>query len=691
MAPRRLPCPPPLPACAVAAYAGAVLGQPAWAPALERPRAALAAAAALLLALLALLQGGRLPWTLLALGFLLLGLARSPVEDSPRQPGLRRPVRLLARFQSVLPDGEGGAFGWLEGLRTPQGRPLDREDRRLFFHTPVAPPPGSAGRELLLAGLLHAPEGRLRLDRGHWVLRGRSRLALLERLREAIRRRVDRRLDPVQAGLARAWLLGDRSGLPGSSRESYRRLGLLHLLAVSGLHLWVWGSLLARLLPGPLRRLRWPLLAFLALLAGAGPAVLRAGGALILREFRAGRGRATPAATLWAFPLLLELLLLPGRDLGPGFLLSYGATGALLALRPPAEAAFLLRLLLPSAAAFLGTAWILHGLQGTLEPWSIPATPLLAALLPLRLLASLGCLLPGLPGEGAAAILEATGGLEARLLAWPGPLPAAPWVLTATPFPAVAAACALGLGLLRPGVSRLRRLAGGLLLPLLLAPRPGPPGLALFPVGHGLAAVLADGREALAFDLGSREHAAAPLLDRILLPGLRRLRWPLPETAVLSHGDADHGNGWELLRRRHGLAAWARTGHDLDLRAGPGSWRLRRIRTGGGLPGVANDEGYVLEARREGFRAVLLGDQEGHALRRLIPWLEPGPVDLLLSPHHGLTTDGFAELLSWLRPREVWTSCGEGDLPLPVRPLLARRGLVHRTTLEGVLLWSPRP
>jgi competence protein ComEC len=55
-----------------------------------------------------------------------------------------------------------------------------------------------------------------------------------------MRRRVEARWGALGStggvGLARALALGDRSGLPDSTRSAFERLGLAHLLAVSGLH-----------------------------------------------------------------------------------------------------------------------------------------------------------------------------------------------------------------------------------------------------------------------------------------------------------------------------------------------------------------------------------------------------------------------------------------------------------------------
>ena len=60
-----------------------------------------------------------------------------------------------------------------------------------------------------------------------------------------VRRTLGSRLARAGRGadLLRALALGDRSGLEPAVREAFARLGLAHLLAVSGLHLGLVGTL----------------------------------------------------------------------------------------------------------------------------------------------------------------------------------------------------------------------------------------------------------------------------------------------------------------------------------------------------------------------------------------------------------------------------------------------------------------
>jgi competence protein ComEC len=91
-------------------------------------------------------------------------------------------------------------------------------------------------------------------------------------------------------------------------------------------------------------------------------------------------------------------------------------------------------------------------------------------------------------------------------------------------------------------------------------------------------------------------------------------------------------------------------------------------------------------------RALLCGDAEGAGLRRMLeggdgtPWIEPGPVDLLLMPHHGSETRHLAALLDRTRPALAVVS---GEVP-GYAAELARRGIpLHVTGRDGPLLWTP--
>ena len=82
--------------------------------------------------------------------------------------------------------------------------------------------------------------------------RGLLRLFSPARLLFSLRRSAEQELDQVfsaeDAGVLKAALLGDRNGMPEDLYERYRRNGIAHLLAISGLHTAVLGLGLYRLI-----------------------------------------------------------------------------------------------------------------------------------------------------------------------------------------------------------------------------------------------------------------------------------------------------------------------------------------------------------------------------------------------------------------------------------------------------------
>lgn len=70
----------------------------------------------------------------------------------------------------------------------------------------------------------------------------------LTRLREHAGRLLTSALPPAEAGVLRAVLLGDKSGMEDHVRDLYAASGILHILAVSGLHVSFLGGMLYRFL-----------------------------------------------------------------------------------------------------------------------------------------------------------------------------------------------------------------------------------------------------------------------------------------------------------------------------------------------------------------------------------------------------------------------------------------------------------
>lgn len=290
-------------------------------------------------------------------------------------------------------------------------------------------------------------EGR---SEGFWVNMRDWQSFLSHRLRHT--------MGKESGGLAAALLLGDRDALSGIDRLHFRRAGVSHLLALSGLHV----SILVGLLEWILRRLRIPrqvrailipLVAILYLfLTGCSPSTLRAVLmlcglylALLLRERYDG-------FTVLCTVLYGILLFSPNAILDVSMWMSFVAAGSILLFSPllsewiqerdhwSKEKKKLLRFgrglisaVFVAVTVNMAMLFLTVFLFGEISLFAVPATLLLSIPTTLVLILSLALLaLPGIPLLASVTSLCAKGMLwtasifsqcEGALLAVSDPLP----------------------------------------------------------------------------------------------------------------------------------------------------------------------------------------------------------------------------------------------------------------------------
>jgi competence protein ComEC len=271
-----------------------------------------------------------LQWCCRALGFALVFL-RLPALPAPGTV-----VELSGHWETTR-DRQGPHFS---------GRLREQPSALLRGLGDALPAPGAAfqGRALALATADGGRELRLldwRAEPAESPATRASRLAGPDR-RTRWARQWTRHFPPADAPLARAFLLGERRGLPWRLNRAFRDAGIAHILAVSGQHVAIF-LLMLRLVLAPVlgsrgafraEALLLALLPALLLVWGGAAPVLRAllmAGYLLLWRRRGGRPHTREALALAA---LCEFCLRPGVLLTPGFLLSYLATFALLAGLP---------------------------------------------------------------------------------------------------------------------------------------------------------------------------------------------------------------------------------------------------------------------------------------------------------------------------------------------------------------------
>lgn len=389
-------------------------------------------------------------------------------------------------------------------------------------------------------------------------------------------------LDEDRTALLDALLLGRRSGGMSELSESFRAVGLSHVLAISGAHLaillllvWALGRLLIGWPSGVSLLVLVVLVLFLLAVPWRTP-IVRA--AIMAGVFCVGygMGRRLTGVELLSAAALIVLVWKPGDLFSAGFQLSFGVVGAILLFAKPVS-----RWMLPEpdvavvhpSAWDLGVRWVVDytGMSVVAFAVALPlvmhhfqiVSPLavllsLLALPVLTLVLALGYLkvLAGLVSPAVGSLLavpvawagDSLSGLVVQSQRWPG----ASFTLLAQPSVAwVVGALGVVVALLSGGL-RGRRPAMVCCVALVVGwawveQRPGSvmddddgPALVLnmFAVGDGSCYLLRSGDEVLMFDCGSQgfwrvgERSIVPALGAL---GVRRI-----DTLMLSHADLDH-------------------------------------------------------------------------------------------------------------------------------------------------------
>ncbi|WP_419941078.1 DNA internalization-related competence protein ComEC/Rec2 [Candidatus Palauibacter sp.] len=546
---------------------------------------------------------------------------------------------------------------------------------------------------------------------GRWIIGWRA--ALLARL--------DARLAPRHRAIGKALLLADRSTLDPATRDAFVGAGIIHLLAISGLHVGLIGASLAWLIglrvQGP-RRLLWAaaLTSGYVVLIGAPPSAVRA--ALMFWGWALAFRRARPAriGDLAALAATLAILADPLIVTDPGFQLSFaGFTGVVVGgrVRLPRPLSgrrvkALARALAVSCGAFLATAPIAAFHFERIVIASIPASVVAGAVVGLALPAlALTLVLPwGLwvlfagAADAALACLAAIASFFADLpLSWSGPgLGPRTWLAAA------------GLAALALDRTRVRRGLGIVAVGAGLALASAWPsvrslldrGTALvctLDVGQGDAAVVRTGAGRwLVFDAGpggafaaagtaSGRPAMSDAGGRVVVPFLHSMGARTVELFAISHPHLDHFGGAaavfaELRVRRvfdpgvpEPSAAYLAFLERVEEEGA--SWHAPRAGDRLRIDDVeleilwpeeeagtdANEGSLSFRLTVHGFRYVNTGDASEPVERSILARLAPDrpEADLLKLGHHGSRTSTSLEWLRATGPDIALISAGRGN------------------------------
>jgi competence protein ComEC len=248
-----------------------------------------------------------------------------------------------------------------------------------------------------------------------------------------------------EAAAARGILLGDRSAITGAEYAQYAQSGLLHLFAVSGLHVTILAGMLGKLVRTERKWLSFGVLTlillFLCAVTGFSASVLRAAFVLIALRLSVMRERQADMPSVLCFALFMTLLCEPFAYQTVGFQLSFAAmcgmtlfAAKLRRMLPKSlRASLIARAVFGAAAAMIGmlplTAYYFQTLAWIAIPLSIVLIPTMPIIL---LFGFLSVLLYGIlphaaavlsyPAYGAVKLIAIiTQGLDVPMLRLPAP------------------------------------------------------------------------------------------------------------------------------------------------------------------------------------------------------------------------------------------------------------------------------
>jgi competence protein ComEC len=426
-----------------------------------------------------------------------------------------------------------------------------------------------------------------------------------EKLRGIIGNFIDNRMPDRLGSIYRAILIGDRSKIPDQTLENFKTSGTMHILAISGIHLTLIGTLLFTSIYWLLRRSEYlalklnvrktagilclPLLFSYALLAGMNSPVFRAClmSSIIILAFCTNRPKTL--SSLIAFAALVILTHCPQALFTPSFQLSFAAFTAIMLTAPFIKEKLsgqippnhnvgikvLLRIknwtlasLVAASVAVLGTAPIVlfyfyrFPLAGPLanlilEPliclWALPFGVI--ALPFLYILPDFASLLFHLGGVGLEIALKVTETFHAfpQMTLWlPPPKPLLISLYYVTFIYALSAFTHSRLT-----CAAIRSVPFLICLSLLLMPQLrfdqkniNSPIISILDVGQGSATVMQfpDGTNIL-IDGGGSSFSKETVGERIIAPFLWNLGITRLDSIIITHPDADHYNGIPFLIR----------------------------------------------------------------------------------------------------------------------------------------------
>ncbi len=513
----------------------------------------------------------------------------------------------------------------------------------------------------------------------------------------------------VEATLV-ALSLGERTGLNEESQQLIQRLGLSHLLAISGLHVGLaamFGAVMGRsigavvsafrplssaglwmgLLLGVAVALGYAWVAGLSLATQRAVVMLLVAAAWFLCYRRYSPWRA------WWWSMLVVLVCQPLSVLEPGFWFSFVAVAVLMLVLRGRSSGWGRWWLVVKTQCLLCLCltclqWYLGDSVSILSPLAnLVAIPFVSLLVVPQILLGLGVSLISWEGslllwQGAYTCLELFWWCLDQCERWA--------IKTVLPVPRQVALLEMVLVivaltlLLLPLHYHFKALALLILVAIWWSPTSvtRAPSIDVLDVGQGLAVVVSSDDQVLLYDTGPRFSPLFSAGEAVVKPFLTGIGVGQLDVGVISHWDNDHTGGVSVIDREFDVKQWISSdlvthasrilGESVaDCRSDQafqlGVWQVYVL--GHSLGDDAsidhpvfkkrNNRSCVLLLEHQGFRVLLPGDIERRRELELLahPRLQK-PIDLLLAPHHGSGTSSSAAWVAQLSPRWVVFSAG---------------------------------
>lgn len=520
------------------------------------------------------------------------------------------------------------------------------------------------------------------------------------------------------AGIYQAMLLGEKSSLDEEVKLRYQMAGMVHILAISGLHISVLGmglfSLLKKLSLGN------GLAGFLALsvilqygmLTGGSVSAMRAVCMFVLAIGARILGRSYDLLTALAASAILLLLDTPAYLYSSSFLLSFGAVAGLGIVAPAlnrlveSDRAWV-KTLLSSLAVQFTTLPVLLRMYGEVSVLGIILNLVVLPTVSVVLICGLCCAGIGFVSIQLAGFCLIPGKIllscYEKLCVLAGAVPFCTWIGGAPKIWKCVVYYVILLGgiqaawfLREKGGCRVRRfLPRGICVAvvcvsvLILGFRQrGELLITCLDIGQGDGIVIQlPGGKNVMVDGGSSSKKNVASYQ--ILPYLKNQGISVVDAMLISHTDLDHISGVQellTLKEKHLttlrirnllLPDWKAPEavyHELEeqaKRCGISVIRLhqgQKLRFGGvslkilapepGADGTdVNEEGVVLELEYGKFRGLFTGDIGAETEKKLLPELDD--VDFLKVGHHGSRYSTCQEFLDGIKPELAVISCSE--------------------------------